>query len=176
MKAAVPALWETVFAENLKRLHVHRSTCILSADAIFVGSSLELRNGLWSLFHARPVRRRPHACNAGRLTPQRSRPNFVAQDRVGFDLEGRNKGRTKCQFPAQQHGSANTLPSRDSFSMPTCSLQDGECKVGAFLSGVSLGNIPICYLFLGQDVVSGGPANLPRPAHLFSTTDSYSRL
>jgi hypothetical protein len=74
----------------------------------------------------------------GRLTPQRSRPNFVAQDLVGFDLEGRNRGRTKCQFSAQRHGSANTLPSRDSFSMPTCSLQDGECKaVPFFVRGVT---------------------------------------
>jgi hypothetical protein len=69
VKAAVPALWETAFAENLKRLlHVHRSTCLLSADAIFVGSSLELQNSLWSLFHAaRPVRRRLHACNTRTL-------------------------------------------------------------------------------------------------------------
>jgi len=118
-----------------------------------------------------------HACNTGGLTPQAITAQLAglgsgpSSDRS----QGATRGRTRCWFPAQRHGSANTVDRETASGMPTCSLQDASYCVGWCLRQ---GNREEIFLFApyfwGKMSCQGGPARHPRPAHV-ELTDSYLR-
>ena len=75
-------------------------------------------------------------------------------------------------LPAQRRDSANPVSPADPSSIPTCSLPHGNVRLVP--SPGVWKNDPICYLFLGQHVVSGSPPGKPTEA-LPSGTDSLTQ-
>jgi hypothetical protein len=171
--AAVPAFWEQpLLIWNFKQPHlctVGSVSCVSSMNAIFAGSSVEpqsISRFTRAAHNPSPElarhRRGPRRAIVGfrcwtvkRFLHAIPRPNSVTQDLVHrIDLDGRTGS-----LP-----NGTILPIRSRPATPPA-FPHARCRMATFGWCLRQGvweNDPICYLFLGQHVVSGRPANKPR--------------